>query len=387
MSKTHVFELDYMRAIAMLGVIGIHTGAFAVANPEVNVHFFGLVDIITRFSVPIFFFISAFGLFINYDFDKPFSYSTFLNRRIHTVLTPYLTWSALYTAHQYWVDTTLPPLTFSELGRLLFYGLGSYHLYFLIILLWFYLLMPVWRMLIQVIINKPIPYLTVLYLLQAAFNYYSIEVLQANTGIEWLDMLITYRLNYLILHYFFIFLLGGVCGALYPRFLSFLTTWRLPILCAGILNTAILLGYYYYLIFQQGYTCIAAVYTLHQLHPLGLAHTLTTTLFLFSEFHNARLKANSNPGLAMLHALGANSYVIYLVHPLFMYYLTTWINAHFSILTVPVNIFFYLTAAILSYIFSVMLCSAGKYLTLLNIFTGLPSTGVAPTRRPPSAAA
>jgi peptidoglycan/LPS O-acetylase OafA/YrhL len=381
LSKVHVYELDYMRAVAMLGVIGIHTGAFSIANPNVNVHFFGLVDILTRFSVPVFFFISAFGLFMNYDFAKPYDYLSFLKRRISTVLVPYLAWSFIYIAHQYWVDANLPPLTLSELGNMLFFGLGSFHLYFLVILLWFYILMPVWRMLIPVIINRLVIYLSLLYLLQTVFNYYSTNVIQANTAISWLDTLITYRLNYLILHYLFIFLLGGVCGALYPRFLAYLTTWRSAILAVGILSTAGLLGYYYELIYGQGYTCISTVFTLHQLHPLGLFYTLTTTLLLFSEFHHLNIKHGPHPLLTPLRLLGENSYVIYLVHPLFMYYLTIWINAHFSVISVPVNVFFYIAATLLSYTFSRLLHTAGSHAAVLSIFTGIPFKPSAASRQ------
>jgi len=377
LSKVHVYELDYMRAVAMLGVIGIHTGAFSVSNPDVNVHFFGLVDILTRFSVPIFFFISAFGMFLNYDFAKSYDYLSFLKRRISTVLVPYLAWSFIYITHQYLVDANLPTLTLPELGNILFFGLGSFHLYFLVILWWFYILMPVWRMVIPVIINRPVLYLFILYLLQTLFNYYSTNLIHANTGIPWLDTLITYRLNYLILHYLFIFLLGGICGALYPRFISFLTTWRSAILAAGILSTAGLLGYYYELIYGQSYTCINAVFTLHQLHPLGLFYTLTITLLLFSEFHRINAKHGTHPLLTPLRLLGENSYVIYLVHPLFMYYLTIWINAHFSVISVPVDVFFYIAATLLSYAFSRLLSGVITYAPVLSILTGIsfkPST-------------
>jgi surface polysaccharide O-acyltransferase-like enzyme len=58
-----IAAIEHIRGLAMLGVIGIHTGAWSLSNPAVNIHLFALFEIVSRFSVPIFFFITAFGLF------------------------------------------------------------------------------------------------------------------------------------------------------------------------------------------------------------------------------------------------------------------------------------------------------------------------------------
>ncbi|MBO5244626.1 MAG: acyltransferase family protein, partial [Selenomonadales bacterium] len=91
--------LDYIRGIAMLGVIGIHVGSFSLTNPDLNIELFALLEVVTRFSVPIFFFVSAFGLFYRLDISKPFSYSTFIKRRFRAVLIPYIIWTLLYRLH------------------------------------------------------------------------------------------------------------------------------------------------------------------------------------------------------------------------------------------------------------------------------------------------
>lgn len=38
----------------MLGVIGIHVGSYALANPTINIHLLGLLEIVSRFTVPAF---------------------------------------------------------------------------------------------------------------------------------------------------------------------------------------------------------------------------------------------------------------------------------------------------------------------------------------------
>ena len=99
MAKQHLAAIEYIRGISMLGVIGIHVGSQYLMNPASNAHLTALFEIATRFSVPIFFFISAFGIFYNMDLDKPFSYRRFLQKRSRAVVLPYLVWSLFYLLH------------------------------------------------------------------------------------------------------------------------------------------------------------------------------------------------------------------------------------------------------------------------------------------------
>ena len=48
--KTGLFylKITYMRGLCMLGVIGIHVGSFALANPQANVQLIGLLEILSR---------------------------------------------------------------------------------------------------------------------------------------------------------------------------------------------------------------------------------------------------------------------------------------------------------------------------------------------------
>ena len=91
-SKPRLAAIEYIRGISMLGVVGIHTGSQYLANPAANMHLVALFEVATRFSVPIFFFISAFGMFYNMDMAQPFDYRSYLRRRIRTALVPYVVW-------------------------------------------------------------------------------------------------------------------------------------------------------------------------------------------------------------------------------------------------------------------------------------------------------
>ena len=60
--KPRLAAIEYIRGISMMGVIGIHVGSQYLSNTTANIHLVALFETATRFSVPIFFFISAFAL-------------------------------------------------------------------------------------------------------------------------------------------------------------------------------------------------------------------------------------------------------------------------------------------------------------------------------------
>ena len=98
-TKPRLAAIEYIRGISMMGVIGIHVGSQYLENTAANIDLVALFEVATRFSVPIFFFISAFGLFYNLDLKEPFDFRYFLKRRFKTVLIPYLVWSFFYLIH------------------------------------------------------------------------------------------------------------------------------------------------------------------------------------------------------------------------------------------------------------------------------------------------
>lgn len=344
MPKQHVVALDYIRGLSMLGVLGIHTGAYSLSYPAVNEHLFALLEIFTRFSVPIFFFVSAFGLFISQPLSKPFCYQAFMRRRLKAVLLPYLAWSLLYMLHYSLTNANVNIWNWPLICEYLLFGLASYQLYFLVILVWFYAFMPLWRYLASWIIKMPIISLFSLLLGQIAFNYYSSYMLAAGFGNYYLDLAIQHRMSYWLLHYLFIFILGAVCAELYPQLLAALERNKRRVNSFFAVALAGMLSYYYYLIYFRQYSLEQAVNTAHQLSPIGVLYTLAATFFWFSVFSRplpVRLTA-------VLGRLGDYSYLIYLIHPLVMYYLTLQLSEANIALTPFVTTAFYFITLMLS---------------------------------------
>lgn len=370
MSKEKIPALEYIRGISMLGVLGIHTGAYSLSNPHTNIHLFALLEICSRFSVPIFFFISAFGLFLHQDITKPLDYKSFLKRRLNTVLLPYVVWSTLYMLYYSWQNHDFSIWWPLNIMKFLFFGLASYHLYFLVILLWFYALMPFWRKIVYYIIQNPMRNLTAILVLQIAFDYYSSYLLHADFKNTFVNMLIEYRLNYWVMHYLFIFLLGGVCAVNYAKFKVFLQKYTFTIKAFFLISLGSLLGYYYYLVLHKGYVLEESVNTAHQLSPFGILYTIGITVFLF-QILSTKIPKFLTSCLALL---GRHSYFVYLFHPFSMYFLVISITKYGIIMNAKITIAFYILALGISLMAAILVKKASSAWPMLKILTGTNKT-------------
>lgn len=373
--RERVAAVEYIRGVAMLGVVGIHTGAYSLTGPEVNIHQFALLEIFSRFSVPIFFFVSAFGLFRQCRPEEPIDYAAFAGRRAATVLVPYLAWSLLYLAHNTWATGDVWPWEAPHIYEFLFFGLASYQLYFLVILLWFYALMPLWRAAVPRLAARPLPWLAALLAAQIAFNYWSCYLLGFKADDYYVDLALRHRLSYWVLHYLFVFLLGAVCAVRLDDFRAFARRRAQAIGLFFLLALAALLAHYYWLL-DHGRDLEQAVNTAQQLSPGGVVYTLAACLFLFVLFDRPLPAAAAAP----LALLARHSYVVYLVHPLVMFHLAAWLTAEGLAMTPPVVTAFYLATVAASLLLTAALARA----TALVPAMGLLLAGSAPKKARPA---
>ena len=354
MKKPYLNSIEYIRGISMLGVVAIHIGAQYLMNPTPNLHLIAILEIASRFSVPIFFFISAFGLFYKIDLAEPFDYVKFLRRRFKAVLLPYLIWSALYIFHDnFFYGTGIPAPSYA--AEILFFGLAKYQLYFLVILIWFYLFMPLW---IRILKNLTPLTFTAIFFLQIGFNYfssYSAELFQLTISLpegSILKMFLQWRLNYLVLHYVFIFLLGGILAVHSQKFFDWLSGNKKIVSAVFLLALTLHLGYFYFLINAENLNLMAAVNTAHQLSPTGFFYTIATSIFLFMVFENFSLNKFLRAGLSLL---GKNSYFVYLFHPLAITYLELGLKNLGQTMTAMNTIIFYVLTVSISLAVSLIL--------------------------------
>ena len=339
--------VDRLRALSMLGVIGIHIGPFVFASSTPRLDLFLLFQVFTRFAVPGFFFISGFGLFCNDALHKPFHYFSFIKKHLVTVGLPYFVFIVKFLL-----------------------GEGCYHIYFMVILLYLYFSMPFWRWLVGRISKNSASgialSLAVLATLQIALYNWSETYWNYPSwtqGHAMIIRLLNERINYLPLFYGFIFVLGGICAVHEKKIRSWLQCHFTSSLGVFLLSCAVLIWKFKeYVLAGIPLEDIPAKY-MTQLTPEGLLYTVCWLLFFSAaleklgddtaereacctdatETTENSLEARRSLSSTVLDVLSKYSMIIYLIHPLFLYYWLEWFKLlGLSIAQVPVLVFYVL---------------------------------------------
>lgn len=372
--------IDNLRGICMLGVIGIHIGSLALA-PN-NFILYLLLEILSRYSVPSFFFISGYGLACT---DKGLlsgsrlNYIDFMKKRLRGAGLPYLSWSLFYMLY-FWL--ILPPGFVSwnplHVAYVLFFGLGCYHLYFMVILLWFYSSYPLWRQLLRIIIHKSIPFMLVLlFIFQLAFNWWTTHPGLNTAGWSVIAKnFFDYRLNYLPLHYLLIFMSGGLAACYWEKFIALLRRYSAMVCMIFAASMAWDVQSCYEAVTVKGYTLIDLANTYHQLSPQGLCYTVGSLLFFCLALDWLERKAQSEGSLAKpfykaISILSAYSMLIYFVHPLLLDWLSSAYNHFGIIMTVKKVALSYVLLVLGSLALSILLTKAFEKCSMAKLlFTG-----------------
>lgn len=372
--------IDNLRGICMLGVIGIHIGSLALAPNNFTLYL--LLEILSRYSVPSFFFISGYGLACT---DKGLlsgsrlNYIDFMKKRLRGAGLPYLIWSLFYMLY-FWL--ILPPGFVSwnplHVAYVLFFGLGCYHLYFMVILLWFYASYPLWRRLLRIIIHQSIPFMLVLlFIFQLAFNWWTTHPGLNTAGWSVLAKnFFDYRLNYLPLHYLLIFISGGLAACYWEKFITLLRRYSAIVCIIFAASVAWDVQSCYEAVTVKGYTLIDLANTYHQLSPQGLCYTVGSLLFFCLALDWLERKAQAKGSLANLlykaiSILSAYSMLIYFVHPLLLDWLSSAYNHFGIIMTVKKVALSYVLLVLGSLALSILLTKAfAKCSTAKLLFTG-----------------
>lgn len=372
--------IDNLRGICMLGVIGIHIGSLALAPNNFTLYL--LLEILSRYSVPSFFFISGYGLACT---DKGLlsgsrlNYIDFMKKRLRGAGLPYLSWSLFYMLY-FWL--ILPPGFVSwnplHVAYVLFFGLGCYHLYFMVILLWFYASYPLWRQLLRIIIHKSIPFMLVLlFIFQLAFNWWTTHPgLNAAGWSVIAKNFFDYRLNYLPLHYLLIFMSGGLAACYWEKFIALLRRYSAMVCMIFAASMAWDVQSCYEAVTVKGYTLIDLANTYHQLSPQGLCYTVGSLLFFCLALDWLERKAQSEGSLAKpfykaISILSAYSMLIYFVHPLLLDWLSSAYNHFGIIMTVKKVALSYVLLVLGSLALSILLTKAFEKCSMAKLlFTG-----------------
>ncbi|MBX3720214.1 MAG: acyltransferase [Turneriella sp.] len=296
---------DFAKVVAAIAVVGIHATSTAENNFVFHHNFlsfdFGgvLVNQWARFSVPLFLYLSAYGLAQSKEVD----YFSFIRKRLPTILIPYFIFSALAFALDF------KNCTVQNVVERLLKGGADYHLYFLVILAQCYLLFP---LLLRLYSASPIVYraLTFVALVLVVLLLYrtSSERVLGYLGLShpgWHASFCIYWLPY--------FMLGILHAKMPPASWGRLTAFVAVILALTMVLTD------YILASRQG---IPVDYYNHFSRPAVALYALAVVYSLWA----IRLPTDVERGVGV--GLAPLTFAVYLIHPqilrVFNAYLASW---------------------------------------------------------------
>ena len=160
------------------------------------------------------------------------------------------------------------------------------------------------------------------------------------------------RLNYWVIHYVWIFLLGAVCAERYEIVCEYMWRYRYLLGISAVSSILLMLGSYYYVMDVWHYTVLEAIYTVHQMSPMGVLYTGLGTMFSLFLFQRLPMNVTME---SIWSEIGDKSYGIYLAHP-FWLLIISGVMAKYNLLYTVTNVLImYVMALGLSYLSTVAL--------------------------------
>lgn len=356
--------IDNIRGLCLLGVIGIHVGS--LAQPASNFWLYTLLEVLSRYSVPTFFFVSGYGLFCS---DKmllalargetapdSFSYLSFIPKRLKSIGLPYVSWSYFYQLY-FWKMVGYIPLSLSEQFFVMFFGLSCYHLYFMVILIVFYLTHPLWRALMAFMLRTSlVAGMSILFLLQMILYYYSSHNhINPDSWLPFLKNLYVFRLNYIPLYYLFIYMLGGIMALYWTQTKALLQKHFWSIVAFYLASILYIEGSAYYSFNYENYDLLSLAFTYHQLCPQGLIYTTASILFFCAMLQRWEDSNSQNLIFKSIQVLTKYSMLMYFLHPLFLDLMTNYFTNHGIVMTVKKVALAYWVLVIVTLLASILL--------------------------------
>ncbi|WP_340393188.1 acyltransferase [Paenibacillus sp. FSL E2-0190] len=311
-------QLDIFRALAILGVLHVHSSSFAAGEQALHSPYYywlNWINIFFKFGTPSFIFLSSFVLFYNY-YGRPVTRSLIINfyrRRLKYILLPYLLASMGYYALTLYVNGRLTQNLGGNLYsfiRALFSGSAYAHLYFVFISIQFYLLFPVLLKLLQssrFLIKWAVPLGLALQWGFIFWNKYELHIVEKGS---------------LAISYLAYYMMGAYIAIHFEKVKTWLMKpWReltarqkgwTALLVSGWLIAAFIHVQLWYVARHFGVWTDSLWYEL-----LWNVHTMLSALVLLYATFLIYRKA-SRGIVAFLTRLGELSFAIYLIHPLLL---------------------------------------------------------------------
>src|SRR5256884_688111 len=169
-ARPYIYELDLLRPVTAVTVVAVHvlSGTTMLNHTQAGLQVQNGIFISVSVTRDVFMFITALALTYVY-FGRPFSGKRFWAKRSIGILVPYCIWSIAYT----WVNTSQPsPAAFTKLALFnILTGNASYQLYYILLTLQLYLVLPLFLLFLKHIKHHPWRALSLSFALQVFLMY------------------------------------------------------------------------------------------------------------------------------------------------------------------------------------------------------------------------
>lgn len=251
MAKRHLFEIDFMRAFIMLGVLSVHTTSFYNSmNRDATSAFltFGALITSLHYTREAFMFMTGLVLFVTY-YRRDFQALQFWKKRFLLIVVPYLVFNILYIlfegSYQANFNWTIPGL-WHNLWVSLATG-NQFFLYYILVSMQLYIVFPAllsalrkferWHL--YIFIGSLLFQLCLMWLDKSV-----LEHLNAGSLPPVIRQLDVYRDRF-VLTYQFWFVAGGIMACHYERILAFVDRYKRALRWSLVVALVVLCGHYF----------------------------------------------------------------------------------------------------------------------------------------------
>lgn len=322
-------EISILNVFLCCLVIFIHVSSAPITQLNPNSFQYLIVMVpwrLSAFVVQAFFLLSGIKFFLK----REFHYKTFYLSRCKKILLPYILWVIAY--YIYFVLHHYFAFNLKDLCHYLATGTLASHFYFIIALLQFYLLMPLWRFLCKKI--RPIPLLLGALLI----NLFVLKFLPGIAERFLPNHTVLY--DRIFITYIFYWLAGCCIGLHYKTFLAMLCRWR-KLLLVGFVLAALVNVF-----LSKNKSLISST-------NLDLVHFIYCNLAIFACYAlTLSIKEHRIFESSLFQRINKASFTIYLSHVLVINIINEQLYYH-GIIDIGAC---YLLRMIFTYLFTIGLC-------------------------------
>lgn len=298
--------INFVRALAILAVVIIHVTAdltvrigessLALAEGSKTQIFFFAINKLCNFAVPIFIILSGLVLFYRYKNDwGTHKVLSFYKKRLFSALIPYIFWAIIYYFYNQFLFFDDISFDWDSFINDFLWGNTSYHLYFMIIILQFYILFPL---------------LVLICIRFAWFAKYMILIGVIIQGTFYVMGSWFFSFDHkaaLCWNYFLYFMVGGYIGLKYDEIKSLRNRTRLQITSITALSGIALLSLF------LGNRYLNVSISNHWFEIALIVYSICVFLFLLNIEPVVSKYVSSIS--RTIHSVGTHSFGIYLIHP------------------------------------------------------------------------